>query len=111
MKTIAMLTLLLAGNVFAGDVAYRCIGADGSVFYRSRPCPSTSSSIAPVMGGSGGFAVVPGSVRQEEVDRSQACQLAREKWDRTLSNARSRGHQIQQEYANKVEANISALCY
>lgn len=30
MKSIAILALTLASNVFAGDVAYKCIGADGS---------------------------------------------------------------------------------
>jgi hypothetical protein len=111
MKSIAILALALAGNVFAGDVAYKCIGADGSTFYRSHPCSSTSSSIAPVIGGAGGLAVVPGSVREQKIERSQACQLAREKWYRTLDGAQSRGHQIPQDYANKVQANISALCY
>lgn len=111
MKSIAILTVALAGIAFASDVAYKCIGPDGSTFYRSRPCPRASSSIAPVIGGAGGFAVVPGPVRQEEVQRSQACQSAQEKWNRTLEGARNRGHQIPRDYANKVEANISALCY
>ncbi|BEP89159.1 hypothetical protein GmRootV77_42330 [Variovorax sp. V77] len=111
MKSITILALALAGNAFAGDAAYKCVGADGSAFYRSRPCPGTSISIAPVIGGAGGYAVVPGPVRQEEVARSQACQSAQEKWNRTLSHASSRGHQIPSDYANKAQANIAALCY
>lgn len=111
MKSTTILVLALAGNAFAGDIAYRCIGADGSAFYRSHPCPRTSSAVAPIIGGAGGVAIVPGSVRQEEVHRTQACQQAREKWNRTLSHANGSGHQIPPDYANKVAANIAALCY
>lgn len=110
MKTIAILALALSSSVFAGDRAYRCVGPSG-VFYRSQPCPSSSSSVAPIIDGAGGLALVPGAVQQQQIDRAEACESAREKWDRTLAAARSRGHTIQREYASRVEANIAALCY
>ncbi len=109
MKSIAILTLALTCNALADGIAYKCTGYDGSVFYRNNGCPSHSGFAAPVIGGAGGVALVNGSVRQEVIKRSLACQLARAKWERTLNM--SSGRPIPQNYVATVEANISALCY
>lgn len=87
MKSITILAL--PGNAFAGDAAYKCVGAGGSA-YRIRPCPGSSISIVPVIGSAGGYAIVPGSVRQEEAGRSQACQSAQEKESNTRPRCQPR---------------------
>lgn len=94
-------------------IAYKCTSSQGSVFYRSNPCPKRSYDSVFVnssTGGGGGSAQVSGPVEQEILDRDLACKLAKEKRDRQQKSMQDRGHEMPEQFRQEVEKNVAEIC-
>lgn len=108
-----------AGNASSTDtpapkrVAYQCTTSQGSVFYRSNPCPKRDYDTVSVnsnTGGAGGSAQVSGPVEQVILDRDVACKLAKEKRSRQQKIYEDRGRDMPEQFRQEVEKNVAEIC-